>query len=620
MFDRRTFLLSAASTAAFAATVRPSFAFAQAAAANASGASAALNALMERGLQELILSDPETRTSLGLDTGANAAAKAQLLDRSLPALRARQDKMRRFHAELQQIDRRQLSGMDAVNYDTIKHFGDTVIGAYDNFEYGTHSWPEPYTVSQLGGTYQSIPDFLDSQHRIETREDAEAYLSRLSSFAQQIDHESERLRREYGMGVVPPDFVIDKTLLQIGNLTGTPAAQSVLTTSLARRAREKNVAGDWAARAERVVASEIYPALNRQAEIVRSQRERATHDAGVWRLPEGPEYYAYGLKYATTTDMSADEIHQLGLDQIAELSARVDTILRSQGMTQGTVAQRMRALGQDPRFVYPNTDAGKQQLLADLNTQIDELERRLPQYFGRLPRADVEVRRVPAVIEAGAPGGYYQPPALDGSRPGAYYINLRDTAEWPKWTLPTLTYHEATPGHHHQIALALEAEGIPMLRRLLGFSAYSEGWGLYAEQLADEMGVYENDPFGRVGYLQSFMFRAARLVVDTGLHHKRWSREQAIRYMADALGDQESSVTTEVERYCVWPGQATSYKVGQTRWVQLRENARRRLGNRFDIKGFHDTALAAGAMPLAVLERVIEDWVTTQSGPGGSRS
>jgi uncharacterized protein (DUF885 family) len=614
MIDRRRFLLASASFAGVLATARPAVALQGAA---GTGAAAQLNALLERGYQELVLSDPEARTSLGLDSGAHAEAKARLQDRSAAAIRERQQQLRQFRADLVAIDRSQLGGMDAVNYDTVKQGADTSIYAYDNFDYGTHSWPEPYTVSQLGGAYQSIPDFLDSQHRIETGADADAYLSRLSAFGRELDNETARLRSEYAIGVVPPDFAIDKTLQQLGNLTGTPAAQSVLTTSLARRAAEKGIAGDWAARASRIVEGEIYPALSRQAEAVRSQRANAVHDAGVWRLPEGADYYAYGLRFATTTTMSADEIHQLGLDQIAELSARVDTILRGQGMTRGTVGERMRALGSDPRFLYPNTDAGRSQLLADLNRQTRDMQARLPRYFGRLPRAEVEIRRVPAVIEAGAPGGYYQSPALDGSRPGAYYINLRDTAEWPKWTLPTLTYHEATPGHHHQIALALEAEGIPMLRRLSNFSAYTEGWGLYAEQLADEAGVYENDPFGKVGYLQSYMFRAARLVVDTGLHHKRWSREQGIRYMVDALGDQESSIATEVERYSVWPGQATSYKVGQTRWLQLRENARRRLGAAFDIKGFHDVALAAGAMPLDVLGRVIEDWVVERQGVRG---
>ena len=249
--------------------------------------------------------------------------------------------------------------------------------------------------------------------------------------------------------------------------------------------------------------------------------------------------------------------------------------------------------------------------IAMLNAQMVAMQARMPDYFGRLPKSPCDIKRVPKAIEAGAPGGYYQSPALDGSRPGAYYINLRDTAEWPSWTLPTLTYHEATPGHHHQIALQQENADTPMLMKILGFSAYTEGWGLYAEQLADEMGAYEDDAWGRIGYLQSLMFRAARLVVDSGLHHKRWSREQGIRYMVDTLGDQESSIATEVERYCVWPGQASSYKVGHTKWVELREDARRDLGDKFDIRAFHDTGLNAGGVPLTVLERVIGDWKAT---------
>ena len=607
MIDRRTFLASAAALAALNAA-RPGFAQAPA----ATGAAAQLNALMERAYADLVLSDPETLTSLGLDRGANAAAKGRLDDRSPEGLRADQQNVRAIFTTLQAIPRDGLAGMDAVNYDTLHFFCETAVQAYDTFDYGTHSWPEPYSVSQLGGTYRSIPDFLDSQHSIEAAADAEAYLSRLAAFAGELDKETGRLRSEYAMGVIPPDFVIDKTLLQMGNITSVAPAESGMTTSLARRAAARNIAGDWAARAARIVERDVYPAIARQAETIRGQRAGAVHDGGVWRLPKGGEYYAYGLRYATTTGMSPDEVHQLGLDQMAALTAQADTILRAQNMTQGSVAARLGALGREARFVYPNTDAGKEQLLADLNAQMAAIQRRLPDYFGRLPRATCEIRRVPPAIEAGAPGGYYQSPALDGSRPGAYYINLRDTAEWPKWTLPTLTYHEAVPGHHHQIALAQEATGIPPLRRLPLYSVYTEGWGLYAEALADEMGVYENDPFGKLGYLQSFMFRAARCVVDTGLHHKRWSREQAIRYMVETLGDQESSVATEVERYCVWPGQATSYKVGQTRWSALRERARRALGDRFDIKGFHDTALAAGAMPVAVLERVIEDWIASR--------
>ena len=310
--------------------------------------------------------------------------------------------------------------------------------------------------------------------------------------------------------------------------------------------------------------------------------------------------------------MSAEEVHKLGLDRMAELSARADTIFNEQGMAKGTVAERLRALGKDPRFLYPNTDAGKAELIAKLNDQVQEIQRRLPEAFGKLPKAKVDIRRVPPEIEAGATGGYYQIPAPDGSRPGAYYINLRDTAENPSWSLPTLTYHEASPGHHHQIALAQEATGIPRLRRLPAYSVYTEGWGLYAEQLADEMGMYENDPWGRLGYLQSYMFRAARLVVDTGLHHFRWSREKAIQYYDDALGTPGPSNVTEIERYCVWPGQATSYMVGQTSWVRIREKAKATLGPKFDLRAFHDTALSAGAMPIEVLAGVIERWTAAQ--------
>lgn len=343
-----------------------------------------------------------------------------------------------------------------------------------------------------------------------------------------------------------------------------------------------------------------------------SGRRKATSDGGVWKLKKGDAYYKYALGYSTTTTLGAEEIHRLGLEQMAELSARADQILKSQGMTQGTVGERLRALASDPRFIYPNTEAGKKELLDYLNAGMVEIQGRLPQYFGRIPKAKVEIRRVPADIEASATGGYYQLPALDGSRPGAYYINLRDTAENPRWSLMTLTAHEASPGHHHQLALAQESTAIHPVRRLPLFSAYSEGWGLYAEQLADEMGVYQDDPFGRIGYLRSYMFRAARLVVDTGLHHKRWTREQGIDYMVDTLGDHRAAVTTEVERYCVWPGQATSYKIGQTQWLKLREAAKKKLGARFDIREFHDVALAAGTIPLAVLEQLLDNWVASK--------
>jgi uncharacterized protein (DUF885 family) len=264
----------------------------------------------------------------------------------------------------------------------------------------------------------------------------------------------------------------------------------------------------------------------------------------------------------------------------------------------------MRALYNDPKYRYPNTDEGKVKLIADLNVKVKTVQAKLPAYFKTLPKASVEIRRVPAYIEAGAPGGYYQGGALDGSRPGAYFINLRDTAEVPSWTLPTLTYHEAIPGHHLQGALQQEAD-LPLIRKVMWFSAYGEGWALYAEQLADEMGMYDDDPMGRIGYLHDAAFRAVRLVVDSGLHSQRWSREQAVKYYVDAIGDQEATVVTEVERYCVWPGQACSYMVGKLTWLRLREQAKAKLGPRFDIREFHDAGLVCGATPLTVLDDVM---------------
>ena len=611
MMDRRRLLMTAALGGAFAtsgaARALAQAAGAPAAAPAASPASAAFLALLDKIAQEMILSDPETLTALGMDRGPMAAARFKLSDRSQAKIDADKVQFIDGMKAVKATDKTKLTATEQTYYDSLEFFGDTVQEGY-KFPYGGGMFPSPYTVSQLSGSYQQIPDFLDSQHRIEAADDADAYLSRLSDFAKGLDAERERMQADFAAGAVPPDFVIDRTLAQMAAITGTAPADSVMSQSVARRAAEKNIPGDWAARAQAILTADVYPALQRQADALKAVRPGATHDGGVWRLPQGEDYYRFGLKYFTTSSMTPDEVHQMGLEQVAEISARADALLKAQGMTQGSVGERIGALGQEPRFVYPNTDEAKDELIKELNVQMVAMQARMPDYFGRLPKSPCDIKRVPKAIEAGAPGGYYQSPALDGSRPGAYYINLRDTAEWPKWTLPTLTYHEAVPGHHFQIALQQEQPDTPLLMKVMGFSAYSEGWGLYAEQLADEIGAYENDPFGQIGYLQSLMFRAARLVVDSGLHHKRWSREQGIRYMVDTLGDQESSVATEVERYCVWPGQASSYKVGHTTWVRLREDAKRRLGDRFDIKGFHDTGLNLGGVPLTVLERTMNAW------------
>ena len=602
MIDRRKLLMTAGAGIGMAATGAPAFA-----SPRQSGASVQLTAFMDRAFERILDSSPETVTSFGLDTGERAAAASQL---SVPTL-AEEEKSRELtrglRRELATIDRTALSGQSAIHYDTLAANWDAVIATYD-VPYGQGGWPDIYRVSQQSGSYQSIPDFLDSQHRIETAADAEAYVSRIDAFADVLIAETERVREDYARGVVPPDFIMAKAISQQEGMTATPAATSPMVASIVRRTAGKGLSGDWGARVERLLADRVYPALAAQTALMKQRLPTAGHEATVARLPDGEKFYANSLHYITTTRLSADEIHRIGVEQVADLTARADALLKAQGMTQGTVAQRIAGLGADPRYAYPNTDAGKADLIADLNRQMQAMQARLPGAFGRLPKSGVEIKRVPPEIEAGASLGYYNSPSLDGSRPGIYYINLRDTSEWPKWTLPTLTYHEATPGHHFQIAIQQESDAAPKLMNLVFFSSYVEGWGLYAEQLADELGVYESDPLGQVGYLQSLMFRAARLVVDTGIHSKRWSREQGVRYMVETLGDQESASTSEVERYCGWPGQACAYKVGHNEWVRLREKARATLGDRFDLRDFHDVALAGGGVPLTVLERVVDGW------------
>lgn len=604
MLSRRNLLLSAGATAALAG----SGALAQSL-PTGSDAEARLRTVLDQIFQEMLDHSPESVTQLGLDKDARAAAKSQLDGASLADLaqdkRRTADQLRRLRA----IDRSALSGMPAVNYDSVLFTTEVADEGNRRFSYGYAGVGQPYVLSQLTGAYQQTPDFLGTQHTIETKADADAYLSRLSAFAEVMDQETERARHDIGLGVIPPDFVVDRTLTQMQGLIGRPE-DSPLVTSVAGRAREKGIGGDYAGQAARLYSERVVPALNRQIALMNDIRPRAVHDAGAWRLPDGEAYYALSLKDSTTTTLTPDEIHQMGLDQARELSARAEVILAGAGYTRGTVGERIQALFKDARYHYPNTDAGKEKLIADLNAQVREMSTHLPQMFSTLPKAPVEVRRVPTFIEAGAPGGYYNTPTLDGSRPGIYWINLRDTAENPTWTLPTLTYHEAVPGHHMQIALQQEAD-LPMIRRATFFSAYGEGWALYAEQLAKEMGVYEKTPLNELGQIQASLFRAARLVVDTGLHARRWSRERAIETMSAIDGSPTSSATTEIERYCVWPGQACSYMVGKLTWLRLRDKARAAMGPRFDLRRFHDTGLLIGAVPLTVLEGAVDRYIAS---------
>jgi uncharacterized protein (DUF885 family) len=606
--DRRRFVAGSGCALAVLAGTTPRDVFAAVDATQTQGtAQQRLNALFDELMKERLRKDPERVTALGLDKGEYAWAKSKLTEASLQAAQEFKTDNASQLKRLRQFDRAQLKGTDLANYDTVEYTMETVARSVP-FEYGDRL--SPYVVSQLTGAYQSVPTFLDKDHAVANQQDAQAYLARLSEFATVLDQETARVRHDATLKVIPPDFLIDHTLAQMKALRATPAAQSILSTSVERRTHQLGIAGDYGAQAARIVQHEVYPALDRQAKVLAELRGGAVHDAGVMRLPRGVEFYQVALRQATTTDMTAGQIHEFGLEEAKVITARLDVLLREQGMKSGTVVERLEALTGDRKYIYPNNDAGRAQILDYCNGLIKALQPHLPQFFRVLPKTQVEIRRVPAYTEQGAPGGYYERPPLDGSRPGAFYINLRDTGERPRWTLPTLVHHEAVPGHHFQLALVTEMPSLPLIRKAGGgFSANTEGWALYAEQLSDEMGLYDDDPLGRIGMLQAALFRAGRCVVDTGLHAKGWSREQAIDYMVSATGQHRASMTTEVERYCTWPGQATSYKVGQAGWLRMRAHARARLGSKFDIRDFHDVGLTAGPMPIAVLQRVYADWL-----------
>jgi len=579
-------------------------------AAKAFAADKKLDDLFDQFMKENLDASPITATSLGLDIGARAHQKSEVDDASLAGNAKAKALTASQLARLKAFNRASLNGADLINYDVVLYGLESTDTANRKFQYGGTGSGAPYILSQLTGSYQQAPSFLDNQHTIATKADADAYLARLAGFAALMDQETEVARHDIALGVVPPDFVLVKTLLQMQQLRAPAPEKSPLTESVVRRTKAKNIAGDYAGQAAKIIKDKVYPALDRQIALVKEMQKHAVHDAGVWRLPQGADYYRASLVNWATTDKSPQEIHQLGLDVVKDHTARIDAIMKAQGMTKGTVGERLRAMYKDPRYQYPNTDAAKDQLITDLNAKVKQMQAMLPQYFGTLPKAGLEIKRVPKNIEAGAPGGYYNNASLDGKRPGIYWINLRDTAEVPKWALPTLTYHEGIPGHHLQLSIQQEA-GLPLIRKVSFFSAYIEGWALYAEQLSAEMGMYKNDPLGAIGQLHDSMFRGVRLVVDSGMHAMKWSREAAVKYYTDTLGDPEASAITEIERYCVWPGQACTYMLGKLTFLAEREKAKAALGAKFDIRKFHDAMLLSGAMPLKVLDSVTARYLSS---------
>lgn len=601
MLNRRQMLAGSAAGAGFAAPP-------------AHAQSSSVARLYDEMFEAILTTSPTSASSIGFDKGARAPLKWKLDDRSaasrMNVFKPIADALPRLKA----VDRKSLSGVEVSQYDTVLWSAERAADA-GAFAYGgvdSYNYPVPYVVSQLTGAYQTIPDFLDSSHTIATRDDCDAYLARLQAFAKNVTDETDRARADARRGVIPPDFILDKTLKQLNALAADKGAGSGLAASLARRATEQKLDGDWGAQAAKIVDGPLAQALSAQIALLTEHRVKASHDAGIGRLPEAAAYYEMALRFHTTTRLTPDEAHKVGLQQVAELTAQLEALLQARGLTQGTVGARLTAFGKQPDQLFPNTEPGRQELLSYLETLMKTVRDQTPKMFGVNPKAGMLIRRVPPAIEIGAPRGYAESGTADGVRPGTFYINLRDTAEWPRWTLPTLTYHESVPGHLFQGAVLLERANAPNLFKMLNFTAYGEGWGLYAEQLGDEMGLYDAYPEGRIGFLQSFLYRAARIVIDTGLHTKGWSREQAIAYKIDNVGLPPGAAENEIDRYCVWPGQACGYKIGHTEIERLRTIAKTTLAGRFDLKSFNDTVLLAGAMPLAVLERVVDDWTAAR--------
>lgn len=600
--DRRQFLGSTA--AATIASVLPARVLA------AAPGDAGVNALFESIFNKAVARSPELATSLGLDKGPLAPLKGQLSPRT-PERRARDvADTQAALASVAAVDRTTLSPAAQFNVDVVSYSLKNQTAATEAF--GIDNAIRPYRIFQQGGAYFSVPDFLNSAHTINTTADAEAYLSRLDQFASVLDQESAMQADEASKGLLAPDWSIDLTLGQMAKLRKPSAAQSNMAQSLVRRAAAKGLAGNWQGRAAAIIDGKVYPALDRQIALLTRLKPTTKPGDGIWRVPRGDEIYAMALAQATTTTMTPNEVHELGLAQVADISAQLDTILKAQGFSGGSVGERLARLNVDPSQLYPDTAEGRAMLIAGLNEGVKTMMAKLPRAFHTIPTQPLEIRAVPVEIQDGASNGYYRRASLDGTRPAIYFVNLKDVGDWPKYTLPALTFHEGVPGHHLQISLAQESTDIPMLRKIGGFSAYSEGWALYAEQLADELEAYAT-PLERAGYLQSFLFRATRLVVDTGIHAKRWSREKATDYMVATTGFARPRTQREVERYCTQAGQACSYKVGHAAWARARAKVQMAMGDDFAIKDFHDI-LKEGAMPLSILEKRIDERLVQAMG------
>jgi len=568
--------------------------------------------LLGRATDLILDAYPESTSSAGIDTGTYSGHKSRLTDRSPEGQAAIERNVRAMLTKLNKVDTSALPADEALNVEVVRTVFDMSAQGFD-LPYGdmallNSNWSyrnSPYAVAQNTGAFVEIPSFLDSSHSLKTAEDAEAYLARMEAYAGQLDGETERTKIAGDQGVILPDFLMAKTLAQLRNARARKPESWGLVKTLADKWD-----GQYAGQATTLASEQIGPAIDRQIAVHDALAPKANSDAGVWAKPDGDAYYDWALRAGTTTTMSPDDVHQMGLEELASLQARMEPILQSIGYTQGTVGDRMTALGKDEKYRFKEGDPGRAEIMAFINDAVDEIRGLMPQAFETLVPGFLEVTRIAPEVEAGAPGAYGGAGSIDGTKPGHFWINLRSTDLHNKFNLADLTYHEAIPGHVWQGEYTFKQ---PLIRSLLAFNAYSEGWALYAQQLADELGVYDDFPVGRLGYLQALAFRACRLVVDTGLHAKRWSREDANRWFVTNNGSNPEEVRGEVDRYCAWPGQALGYKVGHTAINRLREKAKARLGDNFDFRRFNDAVVLGGSVPMTVLERIIDDHIARET-------
>jgi uncharacterized protein (DUF885 family) len=470
-----------------------------------------------------------------------------------------------------------------------------------------------YPVNQLFGVQNGFPSFMESTHQVHSVGDAEDYVTRLSKVGVKFDQVLDGLRHRESLNILPPQFVVTKVLEEMRNFVATPAEEGILMVSLMTKMDEAELAEDEQQRialsGKSVIEETVYPAYGRLITYFEYLDDKVDSNYGVWNLPDGDELYALAIKLFTTTDYTAEYIHNFGLSEVDRIQAEILEILEAEGWdVSGGFSPAITEMAEREEFYYSDTPEGRESILADYQTIIDEISEGLEPYFELRHESAVEVQRIPEFKEKTSPGAYYQPPAFDGSRPGVFYANLYDIKATPKYGMRTLAYHEAVPGHHFQLAIQQQLEGLPFFRKIVPFTAYSEGWALYAERLAWELG-FQDDPYDNIGRLQGELFRGVRLVVDTGIHAQRWSRERAIEYMVTNTGMAESDVIAEIERYFVLPGQALAYKVGMTKILELRELAQQELGDRFDMRAFHTVILGSGSLPMNILEELVRDYI-----------